>query len=83
MHARSVTAVHALQLRRAVAKILDARQKGLVRLLNKAVVLETKTAIPPNLARAFQHSTRYEEGDRLFLEVCTHAGTRRCLSHHP
>lgn len=58
------------KLRRAVAKILDARQRGLLRVVNKAAT-ETKKILPPHLARAFRHSTKMEEDDRLFLEIAT------------
>lgn len=51
-----------------MAKILDARQRGLLRVVNKAAT-ETKKILPPHLARAFRHSTKMEEDDRLFLEA--------------
>lgn len=55
-----------------MAKILEARQRGILRVLNKAAVDNKKKPLPPHLARAFQHSTRIEEGNRLFLEAMFH-----------
>ena len=51
-----------------MAKILEARHRGILSVLNKAAS-ETKKSLPPHLARAFQHSNMIEQADRLFLEA--------------
>jgi hypothetical protein len=54
------------QLRRAVAKILDAREKGFFRVLHGAAA---KGRLTSKLAKDLETSHRVEEGDRVFLEV--------------
>jgi hypothetical protein len=61
----------ALQLHRAVGRILDAEKTSIVNIMERAVRMNAKTTtLDSELAKAFQYTTRCERGDRIFLEVC-------------
>ena len=59
-----------VQMRRAVSKIEQSRKSGFFMVLDRAVADTQTPHMTSELAKAFQHATRCEVGDRLFLEVC-------------
>lgn len=83
---RLVVSAHA-KLQRAVTKIEQSRKSGFFMVLDRAVTENQTSHMTTDLAKAFQHATRCEVGDRLFLEIAT-AGHgeffgEQCLSKVP